>query len=138
MKVLAAEERQKKNHMKFIVSVRGNVPKTCTKENSLKLTLRSNPKEESSATFEQVVPFLQGTETLAQVYIFHDLLKKVFEGQNLKDGPSQATMAIRLMQNECKTTFENCIKGKNNLSTKDVEQALREAYKLLLSCLKRL
>ena len=131
MNEVAANQRQG-NKKKFIVSVRGNQPKHCTKENSLKLTLRSNPSEDSSPTFEEVVPFLQGNETVAEVYSFFRLLQQVFKGQNLKDGSSQATMAIRLMQNECKTKFESCIQGKEPLTTNDVEAALREVAKLVL------
>ena len=66
MKAVAASERQTSNKKTPRISVNGEQPKVCTKENSMKVTLRSNPKEASSATFEETVPYLEGNEIETQ------------------------------------------------------------------------
>ena len=128
-KQLAAEEKQRQQQ-KHLISIWGDKPKVCTKENSLKLTLRSNPSDENSATYQETIPYLQGDETVSQVYAFFDQLQRAFEGQNLTEGKAQATLTSRLLQNQFKTKFDDYVQALETITTQDMTIALVEVAKL--------
>ena len=127
-KQLAAEEKQRQQQ-KHLISIWGDKPKVCTKENSLKLTLRSNPSDENSATYDETIPYLEGDESLSQVYAFFDQLHHAFEGQNLKEGKAQANLASRLLHDQFKTKFDDYTNTKT-ITPEDVTIALVEVAKL--------
>ena len=69
-KAVAALERQSHNKKAIKISVTGEDPKVCTKENSMKVTLHPDPMDATSATYEQTDPYLEGNEIETQVIGF--------------------------------------------------------------------
>jgi hypothetical protein len=79
-------------------------PKALLKHEALTMKLRTVPAQADSPTYELTIPYFKSGKP-EELLEFIKRLRRVFVGQGLNDGPSQYTMARRLLDGDALAAF---------------------------------
>ena len=114
----------------------GEESRKVTKETSLTVKLWSNPKDQTSGTYEVTIVKLDGSETAWQLLLWHDTLQLIYQGQGIKGGQEQVQMARRCMTAQPLMVFDRKVtemttgatpsKTEDKITPEEVQKCLLE------------